>query len=548
MTVFPVIVRELRAQARQPLTYWLRVLAAGAVLGMFGFLLLLMSRSEEMWAVTSTGTGGINPFSGFGTLLFGYLNSTLFVCNCLLAPLLTADCISREKREGTLGLLFLTKLNAAGIVIGKAFVHTLRGLAMFAATLPVLAIPVLLGGISGKDCVMALLIDGIVLTLGLAAGFLASAMSRDWIRSFVLAEFLSVFLAFLFIYGHFKLFTVLISPTDAVYDGQSLLDQFIDLFWFHTNFAEPSPYTGRGPFGLQTTWSDIWATVPNVQTEWFMLIATCLAAASLFFVFAIAFAARRIRLSWRQEPTSRKVTALQRSLTAPRFAVQLLRRRLSRSLDRNPIGWLQNYSWAGRITKWGWFAVIMAFESLVISDVRNFSDVQPLIILLFLAGIAFTASASFRKDRDSGALELLLVCPLSVSQIIGGRLRGIWTQFLPSAALLALCVRIGADIEMRESDTRLIWSLLFPAFVTLPLIGLFFSMTRMNFLFAWLLTVLLGIVMPWVIIVISRLVWRVLLDITPDFEMLFLQLVLGTVFCRLLYNRLKNRRFAFAHT
>jgi hypothetical protein len=33
VTVVPVIIRELRSQARQPLTYWLRVLGAGALLG-----------------------------------------------------------------------------------------------------------------------------------------------------------------------------------------------------------------------------------------------------------------------------------------------------------------------------------------------------------------------------------------------------------------------------------------------------------------------------------------------------------------------------------
>src|SRR5258705_2983654 len=118
MTVFPVIVRDLRAQSRQPVTYWLRVLAAGAVVGIFGFLLHRMP-TAQIWMMASTYMpAGANPFSEYGAVLFGQLNATLFVCNALLAPMLTADCISREKREGTLGLLFLTRLSAAGIVIG----------------------------------------------------------------------------------------------------------------------------------------------------------------------------------------------------------------------------------------------------------------------------------------------------------------------------------------------------------------------------------------------------------------------------------------------
>jgi hypothetical protein len=33
MTLLPVIARELRAQSRQPMTYWLRVIGVGAIIG-----------------------------------------------------------------------------------------------------------------------------------------------------------------------------------------------------------------------------------------------------------------------------------------------------------------------------------------------------------------------------------------------------------------------------------------------------------------------------------------------------------------------------------
>jgi len=40
-------------------------------------------------------------------------------------PMLAADCVSRERREGTLGLLFLTPLDARGIMLAKSMVHHL---------------------------------------------------------------------------------------------------------------------------------------------------------------------------------------------------------------------------------------------------------------------------------------------------------------------------------------------------------------------------------------------------------------------------------------
>jgi len=100
MNLLPIIVRELRAQSRQPMTYWLRAIGIGAILGVMALLDVRGAPSE------------------LGGRLFGALNATLFLSIWIFVPLLTADTISREKREGTLGLLFLTPLTPIGIVFG----------------------------------------------------------------------------------------------------------------------------------------------------------------------------------------------------------------------------------------------------------------------------------------------------------------------------------------------------------------------------------------------------------------------------------------------
>jgi hypothetical protein len=277
-------------------------------------------------------------------------------------------------------------------------------------------------------------------------------------------------------------------------------------------------------------------------------MAACLVLTLLSFVVVIMAAASRVRSSWRDEPLPRHITELQHSFTRARFAVPMLRRRLSRSLERNPIGWLQHYSWTGRITKWGWFGVIMMVESLLIANVWDFAELQIWVVMLLLVGMAFTASASFRKERESGALELLLVCPLSVAQIIGGRLRGIWMQFVPSGAFLALCLAVGADIERYRNNMPLPWMLTLPLFIALPVVGLYFSMFRVNFLLAWLLTALIGIIPAFFLLIFVRIVST---EPVHAYELLFplivLELILGAVFWRLLYERVENRQFAFAH-
>src|ERR1700704_2861913 len=109
MSVLPVIVRELRAQSRQPLTHWLRIAGGVSVAGAIAAALWTMG------TIKSQAGGGnmlANPVQTFGTTLFGKMNLFIFVAIWLFVPLATADAVSRERREGTLVLLYLTELRS----------------------------------------------------------------------------------------------------------------------------------------------------------------------------------------------------------------------------------------------------------------------------------------------------------------------------------------------------------------------------------------------------------------------------------------------------
>ena len=104
MTVLPIVERELRVAARRRFTYWIRVVLALGVMGIGGWVLLAAGSRTPPRV-------GAGMFVAMSICAFGY---------CLLAGLwTTADCLSREKREGTLGLLFLTDLKGYDIVLGK---------------------------------------------------------------------------------------------------------------------------------------------------------------------------------------------------------------------------------------------------------------------------------------------------------------------------------------------------------------------------------------------------------------------------------------------
>ena len=128
MTVLPVIARELRAAARRTSTYGLRINGVAALLAVCAWITL--SRSAQ-W--------------NDGGAVFAYLHATLFLATWVLVPFLTADCISRERREGTLPLLFLTPLKAGDIVLAKALAHGLTAFTLWLAVLPVLTMPFVAG-------------------------------------------------------------------------------------------------------------------------------------------------------------------------------------------------------------------------------------------------------------------------------------------------------------------------------------------------------------------------------------------------------------------
>ena len=87
MTFLPIVDRELRVTARKRSTFWLRPIAAVvACVIAFGFF---------AWSETRL---GISP----GKALFATLTWLSLAATLSAGLFLTSDCLSEEKREGTL--------------------------------------------------------------------------------------------------------------------------------------------------------------------------------------------------------------------------------------------------------------------------------------------------------------------------------------------------------------------------------------------------------------------------------------------------------------
>src|SRR5215469_274713 len=130
----PLVARELLVGSRQPWTYWLRLLTA---LGAVSVLAIL----------AATGHSRLGRTDGF--VLFAGSTTVLFFIASLNGLRSTSDCISAERRQGTLVLLFLASLKLNTILVSKLVTHSLRNAWAFLGTLPVLGLCLLLGGVSG---------------------------------------------------------------------------------------------------------------------------------------------------------------------------------------------------------------------------------------------------------------------------------------------------------------------------------------------------------------------------------------------------------------
>jgi ABC-type transport system involved in multi-copper enzyme maturation permease subunit len=530
MTVLPVIERELRAAARQPFTYYLRLLGVAALL------------LEGLLFGMRQGFG-----SNLGGALFGSLHSALFLAIWVLVPILTADCLSRERREGTLGLLFLTPLRAGGIVVAKGLAQGLRAATLWFAVLPVLTIPFLLGGVSWSQALLSVLVNFSAVCWALSAGLLASAWNRTWTRALLWA----VILAILSVIALGICAGVFIFPA------------------FSRRGAYPSPLyallTGGGFVG---NWLGVWPAYMRVTAATQLVWASGkLAGVSLLALgIAILLAGAKTRRVWQEGPPSRGQVWLQRTFCRPILWVGLLHRWMRWKLDHNPIGWLGQRTWSGRLVTWGWFAVIVSLYSAVLTDrdfFRGYSAMQRAIAWMLAITIALSAAGSFRRERETGVLELLLVSPLGESAIIWGRLRGLWGQFLPAVSvLLGIWLYFSSLFESRNDGDVILFHA--ATFAALPVIGLYFSLRCQGFVTAFLFTLGFGLALPLALPGLLAVAWRVYAGInylgviaarpmpgaarsgfvmTPYALAGTAQIVLAVVFWQALYRRLRRRAF-----
>ena len=406
MTFLPIIERELRVRGRRRETYWLRcsVVLAGAL----GCL------PQLLWS----GLIGTGATVGPG-LLTGLVIAAFLLC--CVACLLTADVISAERREGTLGLLLLTHVGGFDILIGKLCSAGLTGLCALVAFLPLLMLPVLAGGVTGYEAFRMSLVLTDTLFLALAAGLWASARGCDWFKTACTA-----------------LLVVTISLL-----GPGLLELTLGRslglgrsFWL---LSPLSALIGAGDSTFSTSPGRYWTSLALVQaTAWAL-------------IFSSGF---RLQRAWQEEqgealvPEPEPVGEATAQADGPwlscTWTPPVLRLEgegaaepgsaQSRPLGRdgNPIDWLLNRQSGTRAILWAGALLSLAFHGLPGMSSRFLGTrwywmaALPLNLterLVAGALFAWAASRFLVEAWRTGELELLLTTPFGIRQLVTAQWR-----------------------------------------------------------------------------------------------------------------------------
>lgn len=395
MACLPLIERELRVAVRKqrPAQARLKV-AALAVAGSGSFLLL--------GAVT------VIPSQGRSLELLLCLAGLYFV---LRAPLLTAGVLAEERRNQTLGLLFLSGLGAWEVFASKFLSSALIAFTDLLAIFPMLALPFLLGGVS-FDLFLAIICGLPALMLfALAVSLLASVLTREDGTALILAVVLGALLCVL---------------APAVYLAQ---------FYFSPG-ASPSLWWLRlsPAYGPHLVWRGFYSGFhPVERAEFWQNLALTLGWSALA-LGAAAFALTRL---WREREMEAGTSGWRGRWREFMHGGRESRRRLARLwLEVNPFVWL-----AGRDRQpatLGWLVVggiVLVWLLCWAAWPAQWPSVPNLFITATLLNSMLawltrhTAAQALGQARRDGAYELLLTTPLDPRDIVWGTLEALRGQF-----------------------------------------------------------------------------------------------------------------------
>lgn len=477
MNFLTVVERELRVAARRKQVRRSRMFVGVVGVIIVAWFLLIPS---------------FNSSRDFGQALFLTLSITVLIAAGVFGFSSTADCLSEEKREGTLGLLFLTDLKGVDVIVGKLVANSLSIIYGILAVFPVLAISLLAGGVSGTDVSRIAVVTLNLLFLSLSLGMMTSVIYQQGAHSLAAAALIFLTLAIGLPLGLFIAQEMF---------GYQNLDSY---------FLIPCPaYTCI--LGFPRTWGG-----GKELFELYLSLGVTHLMGWAFLLFSMMWIGR----SWqdRVQVTVPKSVPTPSDGQGARPKGNAHLRFRQRLLEINPYLWRAarpHYRswmvWAVLIVALGIFIWGWTFRPRYFRDSTSYFFMVWLLNTILKLWVAVEAPGPLSADRQNGALELLLVTPLNEHELTRGLRLALRQMFLgPTAVVIAVTSAITASAFLGavdfHDDRALVGSMflvgmgiLILDLLTLGRLGHAFSLTGKSESRAISSNVFLILVSPWII-------------------------------------------------
>jgi hypothetical protein len=429
-----------------------------------------------------------------GSDMLSMLSGVTMLLALCCGALLTADCISSEKREDTLGFLFLTNLKGYDVVAGKISIHAVTTACGLLSVFPVFFLPLLAGGVSWAETLRVLLAIAVSFVFALTLGVWISARSRD-ARNAVMVTLTALILIVTLPLLWLAILEEIFRVRRPSLIGLPQLSPGM-LLYYARDFSYYSPATKA------VYWSSIG----------FFVTASAILA---------SLASGYLPRAWRQDEVKPRPDSTSGSGRRWwRFKKPAAIRRRFQFLSANPMRDLlanrfSAFAWGRRLRN----AVALFFVAMLLFSFGDGDDEAFVLAIATVFGLhliskfvfAFDATRALHEDKRSSALELLMITPLGERAIADAhsaafrfQFKGTVRRLLAFTIALQVTALMNDRLHLRGDDLFLISSMFWGAMIwtlsdyhSMPWLGLQQALKQSSHLKATLHTLGRALLVPW---------------------------------------------------
>lgn len=488
LTPDPVMRKEWLGASRRWYTYFFRAF----YVGILGLVVLAIWLSGNRYGPVT-----YSDLARMGRDLFHAFAWAQLVLVALGAVVLTSDMVSKEVRQGTLGVALLTPLGPLRIILGK-WKSSMGYLLLFLLSgLPVFSIAVYLGGVDWE-------LFGVVLAIKLSMAVLCVSLAlwvSTWVRTAHWGFVFSILLLVAYTIAPPLLLLAAVGPY-----------RLLDYMWigvYHPAFVLGERLDG-GDRGLEHSWA---------------ICAVVSLALALALVRMAAWRTGRLGL---QTPSLPLLPRLLKRLDMLFHRINpggiVFGPRRTGPYDGNPLLWKElHFRATGRLRYFTRISLVLLLLGAIVLRAAGMSIIDPRFniaaaavagILLLLSAIG-AGSATFTKEKEEGKWDNLLTTPLTAPQFVFAKLMGALVATGPALLLYLLSVFpafVAGAMMASEGSTSNIFRFLFVTllfFVFVILASSWFSLwcstTRKAFGLTLILVIFILVFFPFLFAIISEL-------------------------------------------